>query len=152
MPDDGTVLLLQAFGSALSEDPCLPTPPLRAHAGSNATQAASTASATASLRHSVRGHPISDILEGTLWNRDLGTVSEDMVVALVQQLFNGIRDYLVQVRTSPRPVCRNCCNCCATCKKGADMGACASRSPPKQRGDAVGLRIALHFWRRLLGM
>jgi hypothetical protein len=42
-------------------------------------------------------HPITDILDGTLWNRDLGSASEDIVGTLVEQLFNGIRDYIVQV-------------------------------------------------------
>eukprot|EP00892_Ulva_mutabilis_P001680 jgi/Ulvmu1/11512/UM078_0001.1 len=41
-------------------------------------------------------HPITDVLDGTLWNRQLGGVSEDIVAALAQQLFAGIRDYLVQ--------------------------------------------------------
>lgn len=44
-------------------------------------------------------HPITDILDGTLWNRDLGSASEDIVGTLVSQLFTGIRDYIVQVRT-----------------------------------------------------
>lgn len=42
-------------------------------------------------------HPITDILDGTLWNRDLGSASEDIVGTLVAQLFTGIRDYIVQV-------------------------------------------------------
>ena len=54
-------------------------------------------SASSAIRHSVRGHPVNDVIEGTLWNRELGSVSEDVVTALVQQLFEGIRDYLVQV-------------------------------------------------------
>ena len=41
-------------------------------------------------------HPIADVLDGTLWNRQLGGVSEDIVAALARQLFAGIRDYLVQ--------------------------------------------------------
>ena len=53
--------------------------------------------AAPSVRHSVRGHPVSDVLDGTLWNRELGSVSEEVVTALVHQLFQGIRDYLVQV-------------------------------------------------------
>ena len=42
-------------------------------------------------------HPITDILDGALWNRDLGNASEDIVGTLVSQLFTGIRDYIVQV-------------------------------------------------------
>jgi hypothetical protein len=48
------------------------------------------------VRTSIRGHPVSDVLDSTLWNRELGSVSEEVVIALVHQLFNGIRDYLVQ--------------------------------------------------------
>jgi hypothetical protein len=61
-----------------------------------ATHNARPAAGGAALRHSVRGHPVSDVIEGTLWNRELGSVSEDVVTALVHQLFEGIRDYLVQ--------------------------------------------------------
>jgi hypothetical protein len=52
--------------------------------------------ASTALRHSVRGHPVSDILDSALWNRDLSSVSEEVVMTLVHQLFEGIRDYLVQ--------------------------------------------------------
>jgi len=43
------------------------------------------------------------VLDGTLWNRELGSVSEEVVTTLVHQLFQGIRDYLVQVRARPAP-------------------------------------------------
>ncbi|EFJ48795.1 dynamin-related GTPase [Volvox carteri f. nagariensis] len=39
---------------------------------------------------------LSDMLETTLWNRSLTGVSEDIVRALVAQMFDGIRDHLVQ--------------------------------------------------------
>ncbi|KAG2491621.1 hypothetical protein HYH03_009992 [Edaphochlamys debaryana] len=39
---------------------------------------------------------MSDMLEATLWNRNLTGVSEDIVKALVWQMFDGIRDHLVQ--------------------------------------------------------
>ncbi|GIL71330.1 hypothetical protein Vretimale_2679 [Volvox reticuliferus] len=39
---------------------------------------------------------LSDMLETTLWNRNLTGVSEDIVRALVAQMFDGIRDHLVQ--------------------------------------------------------
>ncbi|GLI59277.1 hypothetical protein VaNZ11_001126 [Volvox africanus] len=47
------------------------------------------------------GHPssslsLSDMLETTLWNRNLTGISEDIVRALVAQMFDGIRDHLVQ--------------------------------------------------------
>lgn len=37
-----------------------------------------------------------ELLEGTLWNRTLGSTSEDIVAALVCQIFEGIRDHFVQ--------------------------------------------------------
>ncbi|PNW77356.1 hypothetical protein CHLRE_10g433050v5 [Chlamydomonas reinhardtii] len=39
---------------------------------------------------------LPDMLEATLWNRNLTGVSEDIVRALVLQMFEGIRDHLVQ--------------------------------------------------------
>ncbi|GFR45611.1 hypothetical protein Agub_g7018 [Astrephomene gubernaculifera] len=39
---------------------------------------------------------LPDMLEATLWNRNLTCVSEDIVRALVLQMFEGVRDYLVQ--------------------------------------------------------
>ncbi|PRW32964.1 Dynamin ARC5 [Chlorella sorokiniana] len=38
----------------------------------------------------------ADFLENTLWNRTLGTMSEEIVAALVCQIFEGIRDHFVQ--------------------------------------------------------
>lgn len=46
--------------------------------------------------NAIMTHPITDVLDGTLWNRQLGGVSEDIVASLARQLFAGIRDYLVQ--------------------------------------------------------
>lgn len=46
--------------------------------------------------NAIHTHPIADVLDGTLWNRQLGGVSEDIVASLARQLFAGIRDYLVQ--------------------------------------------------------
>jgi hypothetical protein len=80
-------LYVQSFGSVGDENAA--TPNMRPQAPH---------SAPSTVRHSVRGHPVSDVIEGTLWNRELGSVSEEVVTALVQQLFEGIRDYLVQVR------------------------------------------------------
>lgn len=37
-----------------------------------------------------------DMLENTLWNRTLGPMSEEIVAALVCQIFEGIRDHFVQ--------------------------------------------------------
>ena len=37
-----------------------------------------------------------DLLEGTLWTRRLGSISEDVVAALVCRIFEGIRDFYVQ--------------------------------------------------------
>ena len=39
---------------------------------------------------------VADLLETTLWSRQLGVVSEDLVAALVCQIFEGIRDHVVQ--------------------------------------------------------
>ncbi|KAL4448820.1 hypothetical protein ABPG77_007537 [Micractinium sp. CCAP 211/92] len=38
----------------------------------------------------------ADFLENTLWNRTLGAMSEEIVAALVCQIFEGIRDHFVQ--------------------------------------------------------
>ncbi|GAB4820130.1 hypothetical protein N2152v2_007176 [Parachlorella kessleri] len=37
-----------------------------------------------------------EVLENTLWNRTLGSMSEEIVAALVCQIFEGIRDHYVQ--------------------------------------------------------
>uniref|UniRef100_A0A383VV88 Dynamin-type G domain-containing protein n=1 Tax=Tetradesmus obliquus TaxID=3088 RepID=A0A383VV88_TETOB len=50
--------------------------------------AGDTASATAGV--------MIDLLECTLWQRQLGTLSEETVAALVAQVFEGIRDFIVQ--------------------------------------------------------
>jgi hypothetical protein len=42
------------------------------------------------------GGTVADLLESTLWSRQLGAVSEDLVAALVCQIFEGIRDHVVQ--------------------------------------------------------
>jgi len=42
------------------------------------------------------GGTVADLLESTLWNRQLGAVSEEIVAALVCQIFEGIRDHVVQ--------------------------------------------------------
>lgn len=41
-------------------------------------------------------HPVAQVLDSTLWNREFSGGSEDVVGALVHQLFAGIRDHLVQ--------------------------------------------------------
>jgi hypothetical protein len=45
---------------------------------------------------SLAGGTVADLLESTLWNRQLGAVSEEIVAALVCQIFEGIRDHVVQ--------------------------------------------------------
>merc|ERR1711881_275508 len=37
-----------------------------------------------------------DALEETLWNRKLGVISEEIVATLVCQIFEGIRDHIIQ--------------------------------------------------------
>lgn len=39
---------------------------------------------------------VADVLENTLWNRQLGAMSEEIVAALVCQIFEGIRDHITQ--------------------------------------------------------
>ncbi|CAL5226962.1 g9847 [Coccomyxa viridis] len=39
---------------------------------------------------------VAEVLENTLWNRQLGVMSEEIVAALVCQIFEGIRDHVVQ--------------------------------------------------------
>ncbi|KAK9918350.1 hypothetical protein WJX75_003404 [Coccomyxa subellipsoidea] len=39
---------------------------------------------------------VTEMLENTLWNRQLGVMSEEIVAALVCQIFEGIRDHVVQ--------------------------------------------------------
>ena len=34
-------------------------------------------------------HPVTEVLENTLWNRQLGVMSEEIVAALVCQIFEG---------------------------------------------------------------
>eukprot|EP00884_Botryococcus_braunii_P010410 jgi/Botrbrau1/19370/Bobra.0338s0005.2 len=41
-------------------------------------------------------NPVVEVLENTLWNRTLGQMSEEIVAALVCQIFEGIRDHVVQ--------------------------------------------------------
>lgn len=72
------------------------TPALVARAGPNNTHPQDKTRASLHSNALVT-HPITDILDGTLWNRDLGSASEDIVGTLVSQLFTGIRDYIVQV-------------------------------------------------------
>jgi hypothetical protein len=76
---------VQALGTAPSPDDA-----------AGAARTASIQPAPSQMRTSIRGHPVSDVLDSTLWNRELGSVSEEVVTALVHQLFHGIRDYLVQ--------------------------------------------------------
>lgn len=38
---------------------------------------------------------LADLLDSTLWNRRLAPSSERIVYALVQQIFNGIREYFL---------------------------------------------------------
>ncbi|RMZ55499.1 hypothetical protein APUTEX25_000082 [Auxenochlorella protothecoides] len=40
--------------------------------------------------------PMLEVLENTLWSRTLGAMSEEIVAALVCQIFEGIRDHFVQ--------------------------------------------------------
>jgi hypothetical protein len=73
-------------------------------------------------------HPITDILDGTLWNRDLGSASEDIVTTLVQQLFTGIRDYIVQVPSYPNILSRVSCLTCRCQKQNACAAALVIRA------------------------
>lgn len=41
------------------------------------------------------GVSMMDVLENTLWSRRLGSMSEEVVAALVCQIFEGIRDHIV---------------------------------------------------------
>ena len=41
------------------------------------------------------GMTMMDVLENTLWSRKLGVLSEEIVAALVCQIFEGIRDHIV---------------------------------------------------------
>ena len=71
-------------------------PAMVARTGHNSTQPQANHRASVHSNALVT-HPITDILDGALWNRDLGNASEDIVGTLVSQLFTGIRDYIVQV-------------------------------------------------------
>ena len=51
-----------------------------------------------------------DLLDGTLFDRRLSMTSEEIVGALVGVVFEGIRDYVIQV-LSPRPPGRTCAMC-----------------------------------------
>lgn len=47
---------------------------------------------------------LADLLDSTLWNRRLAPSSERIVYALVQQIFNGIREYFLasaELKVSP---------------------------------------------------
>ncbi|GJP38894.1 hypothetical protein CLOM_g7027 [Closterium sp. NIES-68] len=66
-----------------------------AAAGSAAAGAASGAAAGAAGGSSGTGGRLADLLESTLWTRRLAPSSEDIVNALVMQIFEGIRDHFV---------------------------------------------------------
>ena len=101
----GCTVMHAPFGCAIREK-CLcmqvlttgdeNTPAMMARAGPNNTPPPTNHRASLHSNALVT-HPITDILDGTLWNRDLGNASEDIVGTLVAQLFTGIRDYIVQV-------------------------------------------------------
>ena len=55
-----------------------------------------TSNPSSALATRADGGTVADLLETTLWSRQLGAVSEDLVAALVCQIFEGIRDHVVQ--------------------------------------------------------
>jgi hypothetical protein len=73
-------------------------PAVMARSGAAAAGGAGAAHRASLHSNALVTHPITDVLDGTLWNRELGAASEDIVATLVAQLFSGIRDYIVQVR------------------------------------------------------
>ena len=60
------------------------------------TTPAAKAKAAASTTNPGSEGNMMDVLENTLWNRTLGSMSEEIVAALVCQIFEGIRDHFVQ--------------------------------------------------------
>ena len=67
------------------------TGPGGANSNTNATTPPSKGGAT-----SAGDSSMMEVLENTLWNRTLGQMSEEIVAALVCQIFEGIRDHFVQ--------------------------------------------------------
>jgi len=78
---------------------------------------------------------VVEVLENTLWNRQLGAMSEEIVAALVCQIFEGAR------RTPPRvppPVISNTAHACE--HSVPDLRGCAPTSPclpPPLSGDTA---------------
>ena len=68
--------------------------------GSGHANASSSSTSSSALARreadATAGGTVADLLESTLWNRQLGAVSEEIVAALVCQIFEGIRDHVVQ--------------------------------------------------------
>ena len=62
----------------------------------SAGEISKTSSKTPTSQGDNDGSNIVDMLENTLWNRTLGPMSEEIVAALVCQIFEGIRDHFVQ--------------------------------------------------------
>jgi hypothetical protein len=44
------------------------------------------------------GQAVVDLLESSLWARNLNATNEEIVGALVAMVFEGIREYVIQVR------------------------------------------------------
>ena len=58
--------------------------------GSSQPQKAAAKAASGSLTPAVgQDNSVMDVLENTLWNRQLGVMSEEIVAALVCQIFEG---------------------------------------------------------------
>ncbi|KAL0045566.1 hypothetical protein WJX82_010232 [Trebouxia sp. C0006] len=65
--------------------------------GSSQPQKAAAKAAAGTLTPAAgQDNSVMDVLENTLWNRQLGVMSEEIVAALVCQIFEGIRDHVVQ--------------------------------------------------------
>jgi hypothetical protein len=69
---------------------------LAAQAQGSGSNAAAQSNALARRDAGNADATVADLLESTLWNRQLGAVSEELVAALVCQIFEGIRDHVVQ--------------------------------------------------------
>lgn len=73
--------------------------------GSSQPQKAAAKAAAGSLTPAAgQDNSVMDVLENTLWNRQLGVMSEEIVAALVCQIFEG-------APLTPGPHCRTCCIC-----------------------------------------
>lgn len=63
--------------------------------GSGGARPTAAAAAAAAAGGAGAGGGVAEVLESTLWSRQLGALSEQLVAALVCQIFEGIRDQVV---------------------------------------------------------